>query len=52
MSKLITAFLANPTFKNRDRLVAYLTKHPMAVCLATSEEHAVIKSLFNGAKAP
>jgi hypothetical protein len=52
MSKLIAAFLANPTFKNRDRLVAYLTKNQMAVCLATPEELAVIKSLFNGAKAP
>jgi hypothetical protein len=52
MSKLIAAFLANPTFKNRDRLVAYLAKHQMAVCLATPEELAVIKSLYNGAKAP
>jgi len=52
MSKLIAAFLANPTHKNHDRLVAYLTKHPMAACLATPEEYAVIKSLYNGAKAP
>ena len=52
MSKLIAAFIANPTSKNHDRLVAYLSKHPMAVCLATPEELAVIKSLFNGAKAP
>ena len=52
MSKLIAAYLANPTDKTRTRLVAYLAKHQMAVCLATPEEHAVIKSLFNGAKAP
>jgi hypothetical protein len=45
MSKLIAAYLANPTDKTRTRVVACLAKHQMAVCLATPEEHAVIKSL-------
>ena len=45
MSKLIAAYLANPTDKTRARLVAYLAKHQMAVCLASPEERAVSKSL-------
>lgn len=45
MSKLIAAYLANPSDKTRTRLAAYLASHPMAVCLASPEEHAVINSL-------
>lgn len=45
MNKLIDAYLANPSDKTRDRLVAYLASHPMAVCLASPEQLAVINSL-------
>ena len=45
MNKLITAYLANPTDKTRDRLLTYVRNHPMAVCLASPEQLAVINSL-------
>jgi hypothetical protein len=45
MSKLIAAYLANPTDKARDRLIKYVNSHPMATCFATPEETAVLKSL-------
>ena len=45
MSKLIAAYLANPTDKTRDRLVKYVSSHPMATCFATPEELAVLNSL-------
>jgi len=48
MHKLLTAFRANPTDANRAKLQNYLNKHMMAVCLATPEEQAFLKS--NGFK--
>ena len=48
MSKLIQAFIANPNDKTRAKLQAYLYKHKMAVCLATPEEHLILKQ--NGFK--
>jgi len=43
MSKLIEAYRKLPSPTNRARLVAYLRKHMMAVCLATPEELAFLK---------
>ncbi len=45
MSKLISAYMANPTEKNADKLRVYLHKHSMAVCFASAEELAVLKQL-------
>lgn len=45
MSKLIAAYVTNPSDKNRDRLLQYVRKHPMAVCFASPAESAVLKSL-------
>ena len=44
MSKLIAAFRALPSPKNRERLQTYLRKHMTAVCLATPEEIAFLKA--------
>ena len=44
MSKLINAYRALPTPANRVRLQKYLNRHMMAVCLATPEELAFLKT--------
>lgn len=44
MSKLIDAYRKLPSPKNRERLQTYLNKHMMAVCLATPEEIAFLKT--------
>jgi hypothetical protein len=43
MSKLIRNFLAYPSDEARARLQKYLTRHPMAICLATPEENQILK---------
>ena len=48
MNKLLEAFIANPTEQIRAKLQAYLNKHMMAVCMASPEQKAVLKS--NGFK--
>lgn len=44
MSKLINAYRKVPSIKNRERLQAYLQKHMMAICLASPEELAFLKT--------
>ncbi len=44
MQKLINAYRKLPSPSNRQRIAAYLLKHPMAVCLATPEELAFLKA--------
>lgn len=44
MTKLLNAFRAEPTEANRAKLAKYLQKHMMALCLASSEEIAFLKS--------
>ena len=44
MHKLIEAFRKVPSPTNRAKLQAYLNKHMMAVCLATPEEQAFLKT--------
>lgn len=44
MSKLIAAYRKLPSPANRQRLQNYLNKHMMAVCLATPEELAFLKT--------
>lgn len=43
MSKLINAYRKMPNSKNRIRLMDYLLKHPMAICMATDEEREFLK---------
>ena len=43
MTKLINAYRKMPSPTNRARLQAYLDKHMMAVCMATSDEVAFLK---------
>lgn len=44
MTKLLNAYRALPSPTNRSRLQAYLSKHMMAVCLATAEEVAFLRA--------
>ena len=44
MTKLLNAFRAEPTEANRAKLAKYLQKHMMALCLASPEEIAFLKS--------
>ena len=44
MSKLITLYRAAPTAVNRNKLQAYLNRYMMAVCMASVEEIAFLKS--------
>jgi hypothetical protein len=48
MSKLIQAFKADPSDKNRAKLTAYLQKHMMAICMASPEKQKFLKT--NGFK--
>jgi hypothetical protein len=48
MNKLIQAFKADPSDKNREKLAAYLQKHMMAICMASPEEQQFLKA--NGFK--
>jgi hypothetical protein len=38
MQKLLTAYRANPTFKNAQKVRAYERSHPMAMCLLMRED--------------
>jgi hypothetical protein len=42
MSKLLAAYLANPSAKNAQKLVAYDRKHPMAACMLNPLETALL----------
>jgi hypothetical protein len=44
MTKLIEAFKANPTPRNRERLQDYIRRHPMAIVLCSSEQMDFIRS--------
>jgi len=44
MQKLINAYRKAPTPSNRTKLQAYLKKHMMAVCMATPDELAFLKT--------
>jgi hypothetical protein len=44
MSKFIAAFRAAPTAANRVKLQKYLDKHMMALCMASEEEVAFLKT--------
>ena len=48
MNKLIQAFKADPSDKNRAKLIAYLQKHMMAICMASPNEQKFLKA--NGFK--
>lgn len=44
MTRLINAYRALPSLRNRSKLQAYLDKHQMAICLATLEEVAFLRA--------
>lgn len=44
MHKLINAYRKLPSPSNRTKLQAYLNKHMMAVCLATPEDIAFLRT--------
>ena len=44
MNKLLNAFRAEPSEANRAKLAKYLQKHMMALCLASPDEIAFLKS--------
>jgi len=44
MTKLINTYRKLPSPSNRAKLVAYLSRYPMAVCLATAEEIAFLRA--------
>jgi len=44
MTKLINAYRALPTPTNRNKLQTYLSKHMMAVCMATADEIAFLRA--------
>jgi len=47
MNKVITAYQANPNLTTAGKVLDYITKHPMSMCLATPEQHAVVRSILN-----
>ena len=44
MTKLINTYRALPSPANRAKLQTYLSRHMMAVCLATPDEIAFLKA--------
>ena len=44
MTRLLNAYRALPSLRNRSKLQAYLDKHQMAICLATVEEIAFLRA--------
>jgi hypothetical protein len=44
MTRLIHSYKHCPTRANRERLAAYLAKHPFAVCMASAEDLAFLQS--------
>lgn len=42
MKKLIDAFKANPTYDNARKVWSYNRSHPMASCLISAEDNAVL----------
>jgi hypothetical protein len=44
MATLLKAYRAAPTAANRAKLARYLDRHPMALCFATTEEHAFLQA--------
>ena len=43
MKKLIYAYRANPIIANAMRIAIYSRRHPMAACLLTQEDAAVLE---------
>ena len=44
MHKLLAAFAATHNFKERDALLRYLARHPMAECMATPADAELIET--------
>jgi hypothetical protein len=42
MNKLLTAYRANPTFKNAQKLRAYERAHMMAVCMLSRDDQNLL----------
>jgi hypothetical protein len=44
MHKLLEQFKADPSEKNRVKLLNYLNKHMMAICIASPDDQKFIKT--------
>lgn len=44
MTKLINAYRKLPSPTNRNKLMAYIQKHPMAACMASPEDLSFLKA--------
>jgi len=42
MTKLLTAFADDRDVKTAARLISYVVKHPMALCMTTAEDNQLI----------
>jgi hypothetical protein len=47
MSKLIARFTAKPDYKTALALVKYIDSHPMALCMASQEDIAMLETARN-----
>ena len=49
MFKLLTAYRANPTLANAQKIQLYVRKHPMACVLLTPEDAAFLSNVIHHA---
>jgi hypothetical protein len=50
MSKLVNAWIENPTEKNAIRIFNYIKKHPMSVIMVDSTQHKAINQALESLK--
>jgi hypothetical protein len=43
MMKLLEAFKATPSLANAKRLVTYVARHPMSLCMVTEDEVGMVR---------
>lgn len=44
MKTVLTRFAEFPSLKNAQKVTAYASRHPMAVCFLTADQHATFNS--------
>ena len=47
MQKLIQKFKDQQTIENAKKLVAYVGKHPMAMCMVSSDDNVIVKQAYD-----
>ena len=53
MTKILTAYFNKPTLANAQKVVAYMSKHPMAACMLTQYDNQMLQDAIahiNGIK--